>query len=269
MLSGVGDAAVLAELGIRTVAHRPAVGMSLQDHVNVRTSYRCALPITLNDRLGTAWGRAMAGLEYLALGRGPLTVAAGTGGAFFRSDGASGRPDVQAFLLVFRTDRMGTRLSPDSGFMMSAYQLRPHSRGSIRLASPDPRAPPLIDPAYLASDFDRAVTLAGLRRLQAIASARPLADLIAGPSEPPLDADDSTLTAHIRASASPGHHFCGSCRMGPDPDSVVDPRLRVRGTSGLRVADASIMPAVVSGNTLAPVVAIAEKAADMILADAR
>jgi len=269
MLSGIGPAAALAALGIAPIADRPQVGQGLQDHLNVRTSYACSRPITMNDRLGTAMGRALAGAEYLFLRSGPLTVAAGYAGAFYRSDEALLAPDMQAILLLFNTDRMGTRLLPESGFMVSAYQLRPSSRGAVTLAGPDIADAPLIDPAYLAAAEDRAITLKGLKRLRAIMRSPALAPYLADRGDPSLDCDDETLMSHIRARGSAGHHFVGTCRMGADEDAVVNPRLVVRGVAGLRVVDASIMPSIVSGNTNAPVIMIAEKAADMIIEDAR
>lgn len=269
MLSGIGPAADLNAMGIPVILDRAAVGQGLQDHLNIRSCYTANRPITMNDWLGTLLGRLGAGLEYLLKGSGPLTIAAGYGGAFYRAEGNGGRPDTQAYLLLFSTDRMGTRLLPNSGFMTSAYQLRPQSRGSIRLASPDPNAPPLIDPAYLSAAEDRRLSLAGMKKLRTIMRAAPMAAYLADAGDPPLDCDDDTLMAHIRQGSSAGHHFAGSCGMGADEAAVVDPRLRVRGVRGLRVVDASIMPALVSGNTNAPVIMIAEKAADMILQDAR
>ena len=269
MLSGIGPAEELSRLGIAVTADRARVGRGLRDHLNVRTSYTCTRPITMNDRLGTFVGRLLSGAEYVFRRRGPLTIAAGYGGAFFRSSPAEKRPDIQAYLLLFSTDRMGTRLLPNSGFMASAYQLRPTSRGAVTLASPDPRAAPHIDPAYLAEEEDRRITLLGMKRLQAIMASPALRPYLAGPGEPPVDSDDAVLMEHVRACASAGHHFVGSCRMGPDPDAVVDPRLRANGVAGLRVVDGSIMPTIISGNTLAPIVMIAEKGADMILEDAQ
>ncbi len=269
MLSGIGPAADLNAMGIPVISDRGAVGQGLQDHLNIRSSFTANWPITMNDRLGTMWGQFGAGVEYLLKGRGPLTIAAGYGGAFYRAEGDGGRPDTQAYLLLFSTDRMGTRLLPDSGFMTSAYQLRPQSRGSIRLASPDPNVSPLIDPAYLSAAEDCRLSLAGLKKLRAIMRAAPMAAYLADGGDPPLDCDDDMLMAHIRQRSSAGHHFAGSCGMGADEAAVVDSRLRVRGVGRLRVVDASIMPALVSGNTNAPVIMIAEKGADMILQDTR
>ena len=269
MLSGVGPAAALAAMGIAPVADRPSVGQGLQDHLNVRTSYACSRPITMNDRLGTAIGRALSGAEYLFLRRGPLTIAAGYAGAFYRSDDSLAAPDMQAILLLFSTDKMGTRLLPESGFMVSTYQLRPLSRGAVTLASPNIADAPLIDPAYLSAGEDKAVTLAGMKRLRGIMRSPVLAPYLADRGDPSLDCDDEVLMAHVRARAGAGHHFVGSCRMGADAASVVDPRLMVRGVACLRIVDGSIMPSIVSGNTNAPIIMIAEKAADMIREDAR
>jgi choline dehydrogenase len=269
MLSGIGPAEDLAAMGIPVASARAEVGNGLQDHLNVRSSFVANRPITMNDRLGSMMGRLGAGLEYVMKGSGPLTIAAGYGGAFYRADGAQGRPDTQAYLLLFSTDRMGTRLTPNSGFMTSAYQLRQKSRGSIRLAGPDAGAAPIIDPAYLSAEEDRRLVLAGLKKLRANMRSSPLASYLADSGDPPLDCEDDILMAHICQRSSAGHHFAGSCRMGADEASVVDPRLRVRGVGGLRIVDASIMPALVSGNTNAPVIMIAEKGAGMILEDAR
>lgn len=269
LLSGIGDGAALGHHGIASVHHLPGVGRNLIDHANVRLNHMAARPITLNDRLRGPWGQALSGLEYLLLRRGPLTVSAGFGAAFYASSGQKGvRPDFQAYLLLFQTDASGTRLAPGSGFMTSGYQMRPLSRGSVTLRSAQPDGAPLIDPGYFSAEPDLAVTIAGLKRLRKILSRSPMADLIAS-HELSADADDAELAAYVRERAGTGHHFVGSCRMGNGPDAVVDARLRVRGIDRLRVIDASIMPTMISGNTCAPTVMIAEKGADMILEDAR
>lgn len=267
MLSGLGPADHLRALGIEMLADRP-VGIGLQDHLNVRSTYRATRAVTINDRLRGIAGKALSLADYLLRGKGPLTVAAGYGGVFYRADGGAGRPDMQGYLLLFSTDASGRRLRRESGFMTSAYQLRPRSRGTIRLASRDPAAMPLIDPAYLADEEDRRVTVAGLGRFFGFMRQDAIAPFVAG-ADPPLDSDAAAILDHVRARASAGHHFCGSCPMGTGPDAVVDPRLRVNGVAGLRVVDASIMPAIVSGNTNAATIMIAEKGADMILEDTR
>jgi choline dehydrogenase len=264
--SGVGAGAALRDLGIAVVHDLPSVGANLVDHANVRMNYRAKQPITINDRLGSMFGQAVAGLEYLLRGTGPLTVSAGFGAAFYRTRPELDRPDFQGYLLLFRSDASGTRLEPFSGFMTSGYQMRPESRGSVSLASPNPAAAPHIRLNLLATEVDQRVTLAGVKRLRAILRAPEMAELV-GESEPGDEVSDTELLDYIRANASTGHHVAGSCRMGTGADAVVDPRLAVHGIAGLRVVDASIMPAITSGNTCAPVVMIAEKAADLILED--
>jgi choline dehydrogenase len=222
----------------------------------------------MNDRLRGQVGRLLAGAEYVLRGSGPLTVAAGYAGAFYRSSPSEPRPDMQAILLLFSTDRTGKKLLPESGFMASAYQLRPSSRGAVRLASADPRESPLIDPAYLDREEDRRTIVAGLKRMQAILAAPALRPYVADAGEPPLGCSDEEMMAHVRERGSAGHHFVASCAMGSGEGAAVDPRLRVRGIAGLRVVDGSIMPSIVSGNTNAAIVMIAEKGADMILEDA-
>ncbi|EQB14326.1 GMC family oxidoreductase [Novosphingobium lindaniclasticum] len=268
LLSGVGPGAQLGRFGKDVIADVAGVGRNLADHANVRLNYRAARPITINDRLRSLWGQAGAGLEYLLKGTGPLTVSAGFGAAFYRTDPRLTRPDFQGYLLLFRTDASGTRLEPFSGFMTSGYQLRPESRGEVALADANASSAPKIRLNHLCSEIDRRVTLAGVKQLRALLQAVPMAPFVSE-SEPGPDAEDEELMAYIRERTGTGHHLAGSCRMGTGPDAVVDPRLRVHGLAGLRVVDASIMPAMVSGNTCAPVVMIAEKAADMILEDNR
>lgn len=268
LLSGVGPERALVDFGIPVVLDHAGVGRNLADHANIRLNYRASRPITMNDRLRTPLGRLGAGLEYVFRRKGPLTVSAGFGAAFYRTSPDLDRPDFQGYLLLFRTDASGTGLEPFSGFMTSGYQLRPESRGELFLKSPDPTAKPGIRLNHLVSDKDRAVALAGIKRLRGLLREPAIAPLVAE-SEPGEGADDAEIMAYIREHAGTGHHLAGTCHMGVGRDAVVDPRLKVHGLAGLRVVDASIMPAMVSGNTCAPVVMIAEKAADMILEDSR
>lgn len=269
MLSGVGPATHLRELGFGVTLDSPGVGTGLQDHLNVRVRYRCSRPVTINDSLGSVFGKFKSGLRYVVRGDGPLTIAAGYGAAFFRGDGIAGRPDFQGYLLLFSTDDSGHALEPHSGFMTSGYQLRPKSSGAVRLTGPRRDDPLVIDPAYLAEPEDAKVLLAGLRRMQRIIDSDAMRPWVARDHGPGLDADDRTWLEYVRANASAGHHFCGTCRMGADASTVLTPRLKVRGLAGIRVVDASVMPKIISGNTMAPVVMIAEKASDMILEDLR
>ncbi|MBL8673050.1 MAG: choline dehydrogenase [Alphaproteobacteria bacterium] len=269
-LSGIGPAPLLQAHGIPVVADMPGVGDGLQDHLQVRMVFRCRQPVTINDDLRTLPGRIRAGLRYLLWRKGALTVSAGYAGGFFRADPSVESPDVQCHFIIFSTDRMGDRLHDFSGFTASICALRPESRGWVRVRSADPAAPPAIQANYLAAEADRRTTVAGLRILRRIMQAPAMAPWVAAEHEPGPDAaSDDALLAHARAKGSTIYHPSSTCRMGGDPQAVVDARLRVRGIDGLRVADGSVMPTLVSGNTNAAIVMIAEKAADMILADAR
>jgi choline dehydrogenase len=209
-------------------------------------------------------------LRYALWRKGPLTVSAGYAGAFFRTDERVATPDVQVHFITFSTDRMGERLHTFPGFTASVCQLRPESRGFVRIKSPDPAAPPAIQPRYLSTETDRRTNVEGLKRLRAIMNMpamRPyvLAEHLPGSG---VQSDDELL-AYCREVGSTIYHPSCSCRMGTDPRAVVDPRLRVHGVKGLRVVDGAVMPSVVSGNTNAAIVMIAEKGSDMILEDAR
>jgi len=269
-LSGVGPADLLARHGIPVVAERRDVGEKCQDHLQLRLVMRCTKPITLNDDMASLFGQARIGLRYLLRRKGPLTVCAGYGGAFFRTDERLATPDVQVHFLTFSTDRMGEKLHGFSGFTASTCQLRPESRGTLRIRSADPLEPPAIDPNYLATELDRHTNVAGFQQLRSFMAMPAMKPFVAGEEIPGPDVrTDDEVLAYARQSASTIYHPSSSCRMGGDPESVVDERLRVRGVEGLRVADGSIMPAVISGNTNAAIVMIGEKAADMILEESR
>jgi choline dehydrogenase len=264
-LSGVGPRQLLERHGIALVHEAPEVGEGLQDHFYARTFWRCNRPITLNDDMASLWRRAGIGLQWLLLRRGPLTIAAGYAGAFVRTRPELERPDAQIYFINFSTARRGGVLHPFSGFTLSVSQLQVESRGSVRIRSAEPRDPPAIRNNYLATGRDRRAMLAGVRFVRRIAAAKPLADYIAAEEMPgPKAQSDEELLAFLREHGDTVFHPTSTCRMGTDERSVVDSRLRVRGLEGLRVVDASVMPAVVSGNTNAAVIAIAEKAADLI-----
>ena len=269
-LSGVGPGALLREHGIPVVAESPGVGEDLQDHLQVRMVLKCTMPITINDEINSLMRRMGVGLRYALWRKGPLTISAGYAGAFFRTDERLETPDVQIHFITFSTDRMGERLHPFPGFTASVCQLRPESRGFVRIKSPDPAAAPAIQPRYLSTETDRRTNVEGMKRLRAIMqmpAMRPyvLAEHLPGPE---VRTDDEIL-AYCREVGSTIYHPSCSCRMGTDPRAVVDPRLKVRGLEGLRVVDGAVMPGVVSGNTNAAIVMIAEKGTDMILEDAR
>lgn len=269
-LSGVGPAELLKSHGIDVVLDAPGVGNDLQDHMQVRIVMRCSQPITLNDILNHPGRRIMAGARYAAFRKGPLTIAAGTSGAFFKTDPRLASPDVQIHFLPFSTDKMGEKLHPYSAFSASVCQVRPESRGTLRIKSADPMAAPEIRINYLATETDRNVNVEGLKILRKILAAPALKPFVVEESEPGAKVvSDEDLLAFCRQRGSTVYHPTSTCRMGNDSLAVVDQRLRLRGIEGLRVVDASVMPDLVSGNTNAPVIMIAEKASDMILQDAR
>jgi choline dehydrogenase len=269
-LSGVGPAVLLKSHGIDVVLDAAGVGNDLQDHLQVRLVTRCAQKITLNDIVNHPVRRVMAGARYALARSGPLTIAAGTSGAFFKTDPRLASPDIQIHFIPFSTDKMGEKLHSFSGFTASVCQLRPESRGSLKIRSADPSAPPEIRINYLATETDRAAFVDGLRTLRNILAAPALKSYCVDEVYPGVKAvSDEDLLDYCRSTGSTVYHPTSTCRMGNDPLAVVDQRLRVRGIEGLRVVDASIMPDLMSGNTNAPTIMIAEKASDMILEDAR
>lgn len=269
-LSGVGPAGLLRKHGIDVVLDAPGVGHDLQDHLQVRVVMRCSQAITLNDVVNSPFRKILTGLRYAAFRTGPLTIAAGTSGAFFKTNPRLATPDIQIHFLPFSTDKMGEKLHPFSGFTASVCQLRPESRGSLRIRSADPAAPPEIRINYLSTEVDRTANVEGLKMLRKILQAPALKPYVVEEVDPGARVvTDEALLAHCRARGSTIYHPTSTCRMGNDPLAVVDQRLRLRGIDGLRVVDASVMPDLVSGNTNAVVIMIAEKASDMILEDAR
>ena len=269
-LSGVGPAELLKKHGIDVVLDAVGVGHDLQDHMQIRVVMRCSQPITLNDIVNHPLRRIMAGARYAAFRKGPLTIAAGTSGAFFKTNPRLATPDIQIHFLPFSTDKMGEKLHAFSGFTASVCQLRPESRGSLRIKSADPSVPPEIRINYLATETDRTANVEGLKILRKILHAPALRPFVVDEYDPGAKVvSDEDLLVHCRRRGSTIYHPTSTCRMGNDPLAVVDQRLKVRGIEGLRVVDGSIMPDLVSGNTNAPIVMIAEKASDMILQDAR
>jgi len=268
-LSGLGPAALLKPLGIDVVADMPGVGADLQDHLQVRMQYRCTEPITMNDVINSWRHRAQAGLRYALFRKGLLTIGAGYAGGFFRTSPDVATPDVQVHFIIFSADTAGAALHPFPGFIASVCQLRPESRGVVRIKSADPRVPPAIEPRYLTARTDRDTLVAGLHLLRRIMRQPAMQRYVAEERAPaPSATSDTDLLAFARAHGTTVFHPTSTCRMGSDSTAVVDERLRVRGIGGLRVIDGSIMPTVVSGNTNAAIVMIAEKGADMILQDA-
>ena len=268
-LSGLGPADLLRTHGVAVVADMPGVGSDLQDHLQVRMQFRCTEPITMNDVVHNWRHRYAAGLRYAMSRKGLLSIGAGYAGAFLRTRPDLASPDVQIHFLIFSTEAAGAALHPFSGFMASACQLRPESRGFVRIKSSDPHEPPAIQPRYLSSRNDCDTIVAGLTKLRAIMSQPVMRRLIAEERLPgPQCESDADLLAYARATGTTVYHPTSTCRMGSDRNAVVDERLRVHGFERLRVVDASIMPSLVSGNTNAAAVMIGEKGADMILQDA-
>ncbi|MEQ1497343.1 MAG: GMC family oxidoreductase N-terminal domain-containing protein [Novosphingobium sp.] len=276
MLSGIGDPQHLKDRGIAPLIALPGVGRNLQDHLAVSYFYKTRTP-TLNDVLHPAIGKAIAGLRYMFDRRGPLSMSVNQGGGFVRSDPARSHPNLQLYFspVSYTKSPLSERklLNPDpfSAFLLSHNPCRPSSRGHIELASADPDVHPLIHPNYLSTQQDIDDVLAGNRLLRQIAQTAPLADIITEEIVPgPAIAGDDAQLEDFRARADTVYHPTSTCMMGPDrAQAVVDARLRVYGTEGLRVIDASIFPAITSGNTNAPTVMVAEKGAAMIIEDAR
>jgi choline dehydrogenase-like flavoprotein len=267
-LSGIGPAGLLREFGIPVVADKPGVGANLQDHYNGRLVYQSTEKFTLNDAVGNFGNGLVAALRYVVLRKGVLTMGASYAAGFLRTDATVSRPDIQAGLALFSSDKAGSTLHRFSGFTLVVRLLRPESRGTVLIRSADPLAPAAISPGYLRVATDLKVLLAGVKAVRGIAEKSAMRRYIAREHEPgPKCNSDAALMEHIRLRGGISYHPVGTCKMGRDADAVVDERLRVRGVPRLRVVDASIMPTIVSGNTNAPTIMIAEKGADMILQD--
>jgi len=269
-LSGVGPPTLLQELGIPVVHANDGVGANLQDHLQIRTVYKVRHTRTLNEQANSPLGRARMGLEYALFRRGPLTMAPSQLGAFAKSDPSRETADLEYHVQPLSLDRFGAPLHPFPAFTASVCNLRPESRGTVRIRSREPDAPPAIAPNYLATESDRQVAAAAIRLTRRICAARALArfepeEFLPGAAV----ASDEELARAAGDIGTTIFHPVGTCKMGQDPPAVVDDRLRVRGVEGLRVVDASIMPTITSGNTNAPVIMIAEKAADLIKEEAR
>jgi len=269
-LSGVGPADLLREHGIAVIADMPGVGADLQDHYQARFNYRCSERVTMNDMMNSLAGRVTAGLRYALFRKGFLAVGAGYAGGFFKTDPSLATPDVQFHFILFSADAVGQKLHPWPGFLASVCQLRPESRGFVRIKSADPAQAPAIQPRYMSAPHDRDVMVKGMQLLRRVMRQPALARYIVEELVPgPKVATDAELLEFARQKGTTVFHPTSTCRMGSDVTAVVDERLRVHGFRGLRVADGSIMPTVVSGNTNAAIVMIGEKGADMILQDAK
>ncbi len=265
MLSGIGPQEQLAGFGIPVVHHLPGVGKSLQDHYSAPIKLRCKLPITVNDVMRSNARELKAGLEYYMFHRGPLSMISSPAALFARTRPELASPDIKCSISPFSADRPQDGLHRFSGFTMIAYQLRPESRGEIKLKSPDPFDAPAVYSNYRATETDQRTIIAGLKLCRRILATPQMQSFIEAEFEPGSAVEsDEELLDYARRRGGTVYHPTSTCKMGNDPMAVVDPELRVHGVDGLRVADASIMPTVVSGNTNAAAIMIGEKAADMV-----
>jgi choline dehydrogenase len=272
LLSGLGPAQHLQDLGVPVVRDMPAVGSNLHDHFNSFVSWRCGKAITLNDLENSAWRKLSAAVRYALSRSGPMASNGIHAGLFTRSDPRLERPDVQINLFEWSVVERGKDrvvAHPFPGFTMSPVHLRPDGRGTVRLASPDPLAPPKVLFDYLHTDYDMQAIVFGIRLCRRIAGQPALKPYIVEELQPGGEiTSDADLGEYVRQSGVSNQHPTSSCAMGTGTNSVVDPRLRVHGIDRLRLADASIMPVAVGGNTNAPTIMIGEKCAAMILEDA-
>jgi len=269
-LSGIGPAALLREHGIGVTHESPGVGENLQDHLQLRMAFKVKNVRTLNEWANTLTGKISMGLEYLFFRTGPLTMAPSQLGGFTRSDPAQRSANLEFHVQPLSLDRFGEPLHLFPAFTASVANLRPTSRGSVRIQSPDPHAAPAIRPNYLATDTDRRIAADSLKITRGITARPALARYEPEEFLPGTKFQSDEELA--RAAGDIGttiFHPVGTCKMGPDSDplAAVDARLRVRGVGSLRVVDASIMPTITSGNTNSPTLMIAERGSDMIRED--
>jgi len=269
-LSGIGPGDLLQRFDIPVRHALSGVGENLQDHLQVRLAFKVRNTKTLNERANSLLGRISMGLEYFLLRRGPLTMAPSQLGGFAKSDPGRETPNLQYHVQPLSLERFGDPLHPFPAFTASVCNLRPESRGHIRIKSPDTSIAPEIKPNYLSAPADRQVAAQAIRLTRKICSAPAMARFEPEEFKPgPHIASDEDLARAAGDIATTIFHPVGTVRMGQDDRAVVDERLRVHGIAGLRVADASVMPTITSGNTNAPTIMIAEKASDMIKEDWR
>jgi choline dehydrogenase-like flavoprotein len=266
MISGIGPADHLRSFGIEVVVDSPDVGANLQDHIDYVDNRRSNAPGLFGFSPRSFSDLTVGAVKYVWTRRGLLTTNAAEAGGFIRSRPDVDRPDLQLHFCIGLVDDHNRKLHAGAGMAIHVCVLRPKSRGVVRLASADIRFAPSIDPQFLADQEDMATLVRGARIVERIYASQPLASL-AGKPLYGAGGDNAAFRQRIRDHADTIYHPVGTCRMGADARSVVDPRLRARGVEGLRIADASIMPTLISGNTQAPCAMIGEKAADFILSD--
>lgn len=264
-LSGIGRGDVMQNAGITPVLERRAIGENLQDHLQLRCAYKVTGIATLNEKANRLLGKASIALEYLINQSGPMSMAPSQLGVFTRSDPSFATANLQYHVQPLSLEKFGENVHPFPAFTASVCNLRPESRGSVHIKSPDYRAHPAIRPNYLTTDSDRRVAADSIRITRNIVAQKPLQRYRPEEFKPgPHYQSEAELIEAAGAIGTTIFHPVGTCRMGADQESVVDPQLRVRGIAQLRIADASIMPTITSGNTNAPTIMIAEKAAEMI-----
>ncbi len=268
-LSGIGRPDILSAAGVPVRRASPGVGESLQDHLQIRLVYEVNVP-TLNDAINRFAPRMGIGLEYVLFRTGPMSLGASQVAIFAKSMAGLETPDIQFHFQPLSADKPGIEMHPFSGVTSSVCQLRPESRGHVHIRTPDADDHPVIAPNYLSATADQLCAVRAVKFARAMTKTKALAPFIVREHVPADDpqTDEEILDAARRISQTI-YHPTSTCRMGQDPNAVVDERLRVRGVEGLRVADASVMPAIVSGNTNAPTIMIGEKASDLILEDRR
>ena len=268
MLSGLGEAEQLRAHGIEVVQDLPGVGKNLQDHLQARLVYKCNEP-TLNDEVTSLMGQAKIGLKYLMFRAGPMTMAASLATGFMKTREDLETPDIQFHVQPLSAENPGKGADRFSAFTMSVCQLRPESKGEIRLTDANPKTYPKIIPNYLSTETDCRTVVEGVNIARRIARHAPLTSKISEEFRPhaSLDMEDYEATLDwARNNTASIYHPTGTCKMGTGKDAVVDHELKVHGIDGLRIADCSIMPEIVSGNTNAPAIMIGEKASDLLTA---
>jgi choline dehydrogenase-like flavoprotein len=271
-LSGVGDGAHLQSLGIAPVAHNPGVGQNMREHLLYMAQWRLKQWRHSENREYAGWRLAVNAAKYVLARRGVLGIGAYPVGGFYKTSAETDRPDAQLMMCPFTLDFAGGGMTMEKipGMQLFSYGLRPQSRGHVRIISTDPDVPADVHPNYLAEEEDQRIAIASMRFMRSIVQQPALAALVAEETRPgPAAQFDEQLLDAYRQGGQSGYHACGTCRMGGDEQSVVDPRLRVRGVHGLRVMDLSVAPTMLSGNTNGPVMAMAWRAADLILEDAK
>jgi choline dehydrogenase len=265
MLSGIGPGSHLGQHGIAMVHDLPGVGQNMQDHYSAPIKLKAKLPITVNDVMLSNFRKLKVGIQYYTMRTGPLAMISSPAALFAKTRAELATPDVKCSISPFSADRPQDGLHKFSGFTMIAYQLRPESRGEIRLKSANPADPPAMIPNYLTDPVDQQTIVDGLKLCRQILAHPSLRQYIAEEFQPgPGVASDIQLLDYARQRGGTVYHPTSTCTMGTGPMAVVDPELKVHGIEGLRVADASVMPTVISGNTNAATIMIGEKLADMV-----